>query len=557
MFCRLKSATTLGIEALVIDIEVDLKKGLPSQTIVGLPDPAVREAKERVHSAIRNSGYDFPLGSLTINLAPASQKKEGSIFDLAIALGILIVSGKIEVSVDLSYFIMLGELSLDGFVRPVRGVISILEKARENGITDVLLPHDNISEAMLISGLNIIPVGCLGDAVTVISENPSSEELEIRKPEKTVQGKKFKTGEKIKTGEKFKSVNLAGDFVNKGSGKDLLEHVRIHKTSVDFSEIGGQHYAIRAIEIAVAGGHNLLLIGSPGAGKTMLAYRIPTIMPGMSEEEALETTKIYSIAGMLASEHGLIEERPFRSPHHTASEAAIIGGGRNPLPGEVTLSHNGVLFLDEFSEFRSNIIQSLRQPVESGLITVSRADFRITYPARFMLVAAMNPCPCGYFFDTEKICRCTEQHLNSYFRKISGPILDRIDIQVEVKPLKASDIVDGGPSESSNVIRGRVMKARSVQRERYKFHGIKLNAQMTQELIKKYCDVSSETRDLLYAIVKKFNFSMRSYLKILRVARTIADLSERDDILAEDILEATSYREIENIIYRRMTDRFQ
>lgn len=551
MFCRLKSATTLGIEALIIDIEVDLKKGLPSQTIVGLPDPAVREAKERVHSAIRNSGYEFPLGSLTINLAPASQKKEGSIFDLAIALGILIVSGKIGVSVDLSSFMMLGELSLDGFIRPVRGVISILEKARESGITDVLLPHENLSEALLISGLHIIPVGCLGDAVSIISKDKSDKGLEIKKPEVFTQMQGFKTR------EGFKYPSLNGGSANEKPGKDFLERSANHKASMDFSEIGGQRYAIRAIEIAVAGGHNLLLIGSPGAGKTMLASRIPTIMPGMSEEEALETTRIYSVAGMLAPEHGLVVERPFRSPHHTSSEAAIIGGGRNPLPGEVTLSHNGVLFLDEFSEFKSNIIQSLRQPVENGLIMVSRADFRITYPARFMLVAAMNPCPCGYFFDPQKVCRCSEQHLNRYFRKISGPILDRIDIQVEVKPLKVADIVDGGPSESSAVIRERVIKARSIQQERFKHTEIKLNAQMTQELIKKYCGVSKEIRDLLYAIVKKFNFSMRSYLKILRVARTIADIGERDNVLADDILEATSYREIENIIYRRITDRFQ
>jgi len=376
MFCRLRSATVIGVDSSLIDVEVDLKKGLPQQTIVGLPDLAVKEAKERVNSAIRNTGFAFPIGSLTINLAPADIKKEGSIFDLAIAVGILAVSGQIvadSTSSDiqpavgkLDSFILLGELSLDGRIRPIRGVLAILEMARKSNIKKIIIPNYNAKEASLISGLSVYPIRHLKEAIEVI----------------TGRGTHLRAASKQETDEE------------RGGQK--------RRYSIDFSEVKGQNYAVRAVEIAAAGGHNLLLIGSPGSGKTMIASRIPTILPDMTEEESIETTMIYSVAGLLSSSTGLIRKRPFRSPHHTASEVSIIGGGKNPIPGEITLSHNGILFLDEFPEFKSSIIQSLRQPIESGSIAIARADTRLVFPARFMLVASMNPCPCGYLFDTDK-----------------------------------------------------------------------------------------------------------------------------------------------------------
>jgi magnesium chelatase family protein len=518
MFCRLRSATVIGVNASIIEIEVDLKKGFPLQTIVGLPDPAIKEARERVNSAIRNTGFVFPLGRLTINLAPADLKKEGSIFDLAIALGILIVSGQITIKQNLDNFIILGELSLDGYIRPIHGLLAILEKARDINIKNIIIPYENCKEATHISGLNVYPVKYLKEVIDII----------MSKEEKVIS---------ITTTMK----------------KDDAEYYRHNRDnySIDFSEVKGQSFAVRAVEIAAAGGHNMLLIGSPGSGKTMIASRIPTILPEMTEQESIETTKIYSIAGLLPVETGLIKKRPFRSPHHTASEISIIGGGKNPIPGEITLSHNGILFLDEFTEFKSTIIQSLRQPLESGSITIARADVRLVFPARFMLIASMNPCPCGYLFDTDKICRCNPAQINKYYMKISGPILDRIDIQVEVKPLKAFDIVESKSSISSSVIGSRVLRAREIQKERLSESGIALNALMNIELIKRYCALDKEMEELLYMAIKKYKFSARSYYKVLKVARTIADLDGRESLRKEDILEALSFREVENILYNR------
>jgi magnesium chelatase family protein len=522
MFYRLKSATITGIEARIIEIEVDLKKGLPQHCIVGLPDPAVKEAKERVNAAIRNSGFEFPLGCLTVNLAPADLKKVGSSFDLAIAVGILIASSQIEIPKEVEPCILLGELSLDGTLRPVRGVLSILERAKEENILYAVLPSQNYEEAHLCSGITVYPVCSLAHAVRVLSGN----------------GKKDQT----ESCDDFQLISATN------SGKEKLK-AESTRGNPDFSDVRGQVYAIRAVEIAAAGGHNLLFIGSPGSGKTMIATRIPSILPPMSEKESIETTKIYSIAGLLTAAEGLIRERPFRAPHHTASEISIIGGGKNPIPGEITLAHNGVLFMDEFPEFKSNIIQSLRQPMESGFISVARADARNRFPAHFILVASMNPCPCGYLFDPDRVCRCSPRYINKYFMRISGPVLDRIDIQVQVKPLKPFEIVRDRPSESSEKIKKRVVDALGIQRRRFRKHRSILNAGMDLELIKMYCAVGNGVQQLLYGAIKKYRLSARSYYKVLKVARTVADLDGRDNISEEDILEVLAYREVENILY--------
>ncbi len=529
MFFRLHSATLSGVYASIIDVEVDLQKGLPCQSIVGLPDPAVREAKERVNAAIRNSGYEFPLGSLTVNLAPAEMKKVGSVFDLCIALGILVVSGALKTEIDIHSSLIVGELSLDGCVRPVRGVLAVLEQAIKRGFTDVIMPSQNCDEARLFRGPRLHPVAHLKEAVGFLSG--SGTNLHLNQHTKLCRTENRAV---------LKNVPETGLYPENGN-------------KTDFCEVVGQNFAIRAAEIAAAGGHNILFIGSPGSGKTMIASRIPTILPDMNEKESFETTKIYSIAGMLPTGTGLVRTRPFRSPHHTASDVSIIGGGRNAIPGEITLSHNGVLFLDEFSEFKSNIIQSLRQPLESGSITISRAESRLTYPAHFMLVASMNPCPCGYLFDDERECRCSAQHIQKYFMKLSGPILDRIDIQVQVKQLKAHDIVRGKPSVPSEMIKRRVTQARKIQGQRLNPFGISLNSEMDTHLVKRFCTVHQGIQEILYRAVQKYGLSARAYYRILKVARTVADIYNREKISERDILEVLSYREVESILYCSQT----
>lgn len=511
MFCRLRSATLLGIDASIIEVEVDLKKGLPQQSIVGLPDPAVREARERVNAAIRNSGFQFPLGSLTVNLAPADVKKVGSCFDLAIAVGILLASEQVALKLDIWGIMLLGELSLDGSLKPVRGVLAIVEMAKEMGFHTVFLPAQNAAEASLLRGISIQSLYSLRETVEVL------------------------TGERTATSDQqFTSPRPARD-----NGM----------ACPDFSDVRGQNYAIRAVAIAAAGGHNLLFIGPPGSGKTMIASRIPGILPPMSDVESLETTKIYSIAGLLSAGTGLVRQRPFRAPHHTASDVSITGGGRNPIPGEITLAHNGVLFMDEFPEFRANIIQALRQPLESGSITVARADSRLVFPARFMLIASMNPCPCGYLFDEDHRCRCSRKLINRYFMKISGPIIDRIDIQVVVKPLRPFEIMEGRPADSSESIRRRVIEAHRIQYERFSKEGIFQNAAMDMELVRRYCVLPDSVKNLLREAVHRYRLSARSYYRMLRVARTIADLDGNEHISRDGILEALSYREVERILY--------
>ena len=530
MFTRLYSATVVGVNSLIVEIEVDLKKGMPYQTIVGLVDTAIKEAKERVNSAILNSGYEFPLGRLTINLAPADVKKEGSVFDLPIALGILISSNQLIPKCKLDSFVIMGELSLDGNIKPVNGILAIVEDAKNRGIKNIIVPHQNYEESKLISDIFIYPIRGLKDAIEVLSSEENAR-----------RGKINYLIHQTKENNDYNGLNVS------------IDNIKLEPNSkakgLDFSDIKGQDYAIRAIEIAAAGGHNLLLIGSPGSGKTMLALRIPTILPNMTEKESIETTKIYSAAGLLNDKIGLIEKRPFRAPHHSASEVSIIGGGKNPIPGEVTLAHNGVLFMDEFTEFRISTIQSLRQPLEDGVITISRADSRITFPSEFMLVASMNPCPCGYLFDEDHICRCTDKQINKYYMRISGPILDRIDIQVAVKPVKAKQMIDGYTAYSSMDLKKKIIDARRIQQKRFESYGIKSNARMTTDLIKKFCNLDNEMNNIMRKATNIYKLSARSFYKVLKIARTIADLDGRDKINKENIYEALSFREVENIIY--------
>jgi magnesium chelatase family protein len=509
MLFKILSAAVFGIDAYVVDVEVDLtpRAGdnlMPVFTMVGLPDAAVRESRERIRAAINNCGFSFPLHRVTVNLAPADVKKEGSSFDLPIAAGILGANGDLKRK-DLDDLLMVGELSLDGRVRPIKGALPIAVAARARGVKRLLLPEENAQEAAVVTGLDAHPVSSLREVVELInSETPPAP---IR----------------IDT-----EAMLA----------DLSQY------PIDFREVRGQYHAKRAIEVATAGSHNILLIGPPGSGKTMLAKRIPTILPPLEFDEALEVTKIHSVAG-LTEKRGLIATRPFRAPHHTISDAGLIGGGAIPRPGEVSLAHNGVLFLDELPEFQRNVLEVLRQPLEDGRVTISRAAMSLTFPSRFMLAAAMNPCPCGYWNDPTRECKCTPMQIQRYVSKISGPLLDRIDLHIDVPAVKFKELASDTPGESSAAIRERVIRARRVQLERFHGEQIFANAQMTPRLIRKYCAIDSASKSLLENAITRLGLSARAYDRILKVSRTLADLEGKERIEPGHVSEAIQYRTLD------------
>ena len=501
MLSQINSFALIGLDGVPVEVETDINKGMVSYDLVGLPDTAVKESKERIRSAIKNSQLLFPINKITINLAPADIKKEGSHYDLPIAISILKASD--QLSADTNGYVMLGELALDGKLRSVAGILPILISAKNKGFCKFIVPLGNANEASYIEGIEVYALSSLKDAVALLSGEGEYKPVEVRS---------------------FKATQSLQNY------------------NYDLSLVKGQRVAKRAIEIAVAGGHNVLLSGPPGTGKTLLARCLPTIMPDMTFEEALEVTKIHSVSGEL-NEDGIVSLRPFRTPHHTATVVSLCGGGNVKIKaGEISKAHKGVLFLDELPEYKRSVLESLRQPLEDGVITVTRAGGAITFPADFILCASMNPCPCGNYGSTTLQCSCSPAQIQKYRSKISGPLLDRIDLQVEVDSVAYDDLVSSEVAEDSNTVKQRVERARIIQRERFDKDGISTNANMGEKQIKKYCKLSRESEDILRTAFETLHLSARARSRIIKVARTIADLDMSQDIQPRHILEATSYR---------------